>query len=108
MDTLHKIDHVAINVADLDKSIHWYQSSFTCELVARDKTQAVLQFSNIRLVLVLPSLEPTHLAYEREDAQTLGELRDRPHNVRSTFVADPTGNVVEIMVPRLVESSITT
>lgn len=93
------INHVAINVADLEKSINWYQSSFTCELIAKEKTQAVLQFANLRLVLVLPSLEPAHVAYERQDAATLGELRDRFGGIRSTFLADPTGNMLEIIAP---------
>jgi len=97
---LSKVDHVAVNVVDLEKSIKWYQMSFDCELLSREKTQAVLQFANIRLVLTLPSLEPSHLAYERIDAAALGELRERGEGIRSTFLSDPTGNVVEIMLPR--------
>ncbi len=94
---LTTIHHLALNVASLEKSIQWYQTSFDCEVVYQDKTLAVLQFANIRLALTMPSLEPAHVAFEREDAQTLGELRARPDGVQSTFLADPTGNVIEIV-----------
>ncbi len=96
-DQLDRLHHIAINVADIEKSLKWYQSSFRCEVVYRDRTQAVLQFVNVRLTLVLPNTEPSHIAFERDDAKTLGELRERPDGTESTFVADPTGNVIEIL-----------
>ena len=94
---LDRIHHLALNVADIDKSITWYQSSYKCEVVYRDRTQVVLQFANVKLTLVLPSTEPAHLAFEREDANKLGELRERADGTKSTFLADPTGNVIEIL-----------
>ena len=97
---LDSINHFAINVSDVNKAISWYQKSFRCKLIFQDKTQALLQFANIRLALVQPSIDPPHLAIERHDASALGELRDRPDGNRSTFLADSTGNLVEIMAPR--------
>lgn len=95
--SLDCIHHVAIHVSDVAKAVKWYQTSFACELVYSDKTQAVLQFGNIRLALVLPNTDPPHLAFERPDAGTLGELRTRADGLRSTFLADSTGNLVEIV-----------
>lgn len=91
------IDHVAVTVKDLEQSVTWYTTSFDCSILYRDRTQAILQFSNIKLALVLPSQEPTHVAYFRSDAATLGELRSRADGSRSTFISDPTGNPVEIV-----------
>ena len=96
-DELDSIHHFALNVADIEKSLAWYRSSYKCEIVYRDRTQAVLQFANVKLTLVLPNTEPAHLAFEREDADKLGELRERPDGTKSTFLADPTGNVIEIL-----------
>lgn len=95
--TLDTVHHLAINVSDLERSIKWYQQSFNCRLVLQEKAQAVLEFANIKLTLVLPSSEPFHLALSRKDAKTLGTLRQRADGLNSTFIADPTGNVIEII-----------
>ncbi|MFN8390043.1 MAG: VOC family protein [Bdellovibrionota bacterium] len=96
-DELDSLHHVAVHVSDLPKAIRWYQTSFRCTLVYEDKFQAVLQFANTRLQLVLPSMDPPHLGFMRADAKTLGELRLRPDGSRSTFLADSTGNVIEVL-----------
>ena len=96
---LDSIHHVAVHVSDLERAIKWYQKSFRCELVHQDKMQAVLQFENIRLQLVLPSMDPPHLGFVRHDAATLGELRERSDGSKSTFLADSTGNVIEVIAP---------
>ncbi len=96
-EKLDQIHHLAINVADLEKSIKWYQQSFNCRLIFQAKAQAILEFANVKLTLVLPSAEPLHLAFCRKDAKTLGTLRERVDGVNSTFIADPTGNVIEVI-----------
>ena len=92
-----RIDHIAVTVADLERSVRWYTTSFGCELLRRDKTQAVLRFANVDLVLTLPSSIPDHVAFCRKDASALGELHELADGRRSTFVSDPTGNPVEII-----------
>ena len=99
-EALSKIHHIAIPVANIDDSVHWYTSSFECELCFSSATKAVLQFANIKLTLVLPSQERMHVAFERTDAGTLGELREYDEGIKSTFIADPSGNPVEIVQMR--------
>jgi catechol 2,3-dioxygenase-like lactoylglutathione lyase family enzyme len=94
---LSPVHHLAVNVSDIPRAVKWYQSSFRCEVIFQDKTQAVLQFANIRLQLVLPSMEQPHLGFIRDDAATLGELRERGDGSRSTFLADSSGNMIEII-----------
>ena len=96
-DKKTEIHHIAIAVADIKRSIKWYMTSFHCELLEESAREAVLQFANIRLVLVLPSQEPAHMGFLKSDAHTFGELRPRGGDLWSTFVADPTGNVVELI-----------
>ena len=96
---LDKIHHVALQVADIDASVRWYTGSFSCEVLSQGKTSAVLEFNNIRLSLVLPSQEPPHLAFVRDDAGTFGELRQKSDGTQACFVADPTGNLVEVIAP---------
>jgi catechol 2,3-dioxygenase-like lactoylglutathione lyase family enzyme len=92
-----RIDHIAVTVADLEQAIRWYTSSFACQLLQHDRTQATLRFDNIDLVLTLPSSLPGHLAFCRRDAATLGELHELADGRRSTLIADPAGTPVEII-----------
>lgn len=94
---LSSLHHIALPVADLESSVRWYMTSFSCEVIYQDKIQAILQFENIKLSLVLPSHQPFHLAFPRTDANTLGEITKRQDGTLSTYVSDPTGNVVEVL-----------
>lgn len=98
-DDLDAIHHIAIHVANIEGSVKWYKNSFRCEVVREGPTFAELRFANVSLVLTLPSQDPAHIAFVRQDAETLGTLRPRIDGRRSTFVADPTGNPVEILPP---------
>ncbi len=93
-DSIH---HVAIMVADIQRSLQWYTTSFNCEVAFSSDTEAILKFENLSLQLLLPSQMPAHIAFSREDAATFGELRDNRDNTSSCFVSDPTGNPVEIV-----------
>ncbi len=94
---LTEIDHCVVMVADLDTSISWYLSSFSCELAYRTRTLAILQFKNMRVVLSLPSEQRPHLGFIKEDAETFGELHEQADLCNSTFIADPSGNPVELI-----------
>ena len=94
---MDSIDHFAINVKDIKASVSWYTTSFSCAVLYQDNTFALLEFSNIKLALILPSQQPSHVAFKRKDAHTLGELRKQKDGSKSTFIADPTGNMIEIM-----------
>ena len=94
---LTEIDHLVVLVADLDQSIHWYTSSFKCEVLYTTKTLAVLQFNNIKLVLSLPSEQRPHIAYKKVTAHEFGEILEQGDLCHSTFVADPAGNLVELV-----------
>jgi len=96
-ERLDRVHHVAVTVADLKKAIQWYQTSFFCTVAYEDERQAVLQFENIRVLLLLPSHEPTHLAFYRKDAKLFGELRKQRDGGQQTVIADPTGNMVKLV-----------
>lgn len=97
--SLDNVHHIALPVADIEKSVQWYTTSFCCSVEFQDATRAMLRFQNIRLQLLLPSQTPQHIAFERIDADTFGELRLGKEGLLSTYVSDPTGNPVEIIKP---------
>lgn len=94
---LSSINHVTICVANIEQAVNWYQSSFSCELTKYEPTFAVLKFANMNLVLSLPSMERPHIGYEKDDAESFGELRDMRDGSLGTYIADPTGNIVELV-----------
>ena len=94
---LSSINHVTICVANIEQAVNWYQESFSCELIKYEPTIAVLQFANLNLVLSLPSLERPHIAFEKENADSFGELKEMKDGSLGTYIADPTGNIVELV-----------
>ena len=96
-EQLNLVDHIALNVADISRAVHWYTTSFNCKLVYQNASEAMIQFGNIRLQLILPSQVPQHIALRRPDAGSFGELRESQAGFVSTFVSDPTGNMIEII-----------
>ena len=86
------INHVSISVAHLQRALEYYQKNFNCDLEHQDEFQVVLQFENIKLVLVLISEEPAHIAYT-DDAVEDGKVNyDGSY---STYTHDGFGNIVE-------------
>jgi catechol 2,3-dioxygenase-like lactoylglutathione lyase family enzyme len=100
IQSLDNIHHIAINVHDIDSAVQWYQTSFSCELKERDTFSAILSFGNIELHLHLPSQHRPHLGFEKADAETFGKLRPQLGGLRSAFIADSTGNPVELIQPK--------
>ena len=94
-DSIH---HIAIMVANIESSVQWYTTSFNCEVIFSNDTEAILEFENLSLHLLLPSQMPAHIAFSRDDADTFGELRENRDDTKSCFVSDPTGNPVEIVL----------
>lgn len=95
--SLDRVNHVTINVADIESAITWYTTSFECEVIKKEQTFAVLQFENIKLELSLPSIERFHVGYDKSDADSFGELREMRDGSRGTYISDPTGNIVELV-----------
>ncbi len=94
LDAMH---HVAISVNDIAQAVEWYRQNFRCEIAYQDPTWALLTFSNMQLALVIPSQHPPHIAFSHPQAEKFGALKAHRDGTRSTYIADPSGNPVEIM-----------
>lgn len=97
MGNLDRVDHVAISVADIAQAADWYTRTFCCRIVYQDPTWALLEFSNVRLALVIPSQHPPHLGLTSPRAETFGALKTHRDGARSCYVQDPSGNTVEVL-----------
>lgn len=94
LDTLH---HIAISTSNLKESLRWYREHFRCEVTYEDDTWAMLQFENVSLALVVPEQHPPHLGFMVPEAARFGPLKTHRDGTRSTYIADPAGNVVEMV-----------
>lgn len=94
LDSMH---HVAISVKDVAEAVDWYRENFRCEVAYQDPTWALLRFANMQLALVIPSQHPPHIAFEHADAARFGTLKPHRDGTRSVYVADPSGNPVEVL-----------
>jgi len=89
---LTNINHVCISVPHLQRALEYYQKNFNCEMVHRDESQIVLGFENIKLVLVLLTEVPPHIAYDMDSVKD-GEVNyDGSH---SAYTHDGFGNIIE-------------
>jgi catechol 2,3-dioxygenase-like lactoylglutathione lyase family enzyme len=97
--TLDSLHHVAIAVGDIAEAVRWYRETFRCEVAYQDATWAMLRFSNTNLALVTPGQHPPHLGFvtPTEVAESYGTLKPHRDGTRSIYIADPSGNPVELL-----------
>lgn len=95
--SLDRMDHVAVPVRNIHNAIEWYRQRFSCNVLYRDESWAMIEFANIRLALVLPSQHPGHLSFVSPRASEFGELKLHRDGTRSVYVTDPDGNSVELL-----------
>ena len=65
--TLSLIDHLAIVVNDVSKSVEYYSKNFICNIKFKDDTWSLLEFQNINLALVTQEKHPNHFAVVDEN-----------------------------------------
>jgi len=95
--SLDEIDHIAITVKNIKEAVNWYCEHFKCNVNYQDETWAYLDFSNIRLALVIASQHPSHIAFSVENASKYGVLTTHRDGTKSVYVTDPAGNAVEMV-----------
>jgi catechol 2,3-dioxygenase-like lactoylglutathione lyase family enzyme len=93
-----KFDHVAINVADVARSVAWYKETLGAEVLYQDASWAFLRAGGAKLALTLPEQHPAHVAYDvgsnPPEAFFKGAKVHRDGSV-SKYVRDPDGNALE-------------
>jgi catechol 2,3-dioxygenase-like lactoylglutathione lyase family enzyme len=93
-----RFDHVAINVADIGRSVDWYKTRLGAEVLYQDASWAFLQAGGVKLALTIADQHPPHMAFDvganpPEDFFK-GAKVHRDGSV-SRYVSDPDGNAVE-------------
>ena len=93
-----KFDHVAINVADVARSIAWYQEKLGAEVLYQDPTWGFLQVGGVKLALTLKDQHPGHIAFDigpNPPAEFFKAAKVHRDGSVSRYVSDPDGNSLE-------------
>ena len=89
---MEKIDHVAIAVTNIKHAVKWYTENRKCKVNYQDNSWAELQFSNIKLALVLPHEHPAHIAFIDNTIKNGTKHRDGSESI---YDHDTFGNIIE-------------
>jgi catechol 2,3-dioxygenase-like lactoylglutathione lyase family enzyme len=93
-----KLDHVALNVQDLQRAVDWY----TCRgfiVTYQDSTWAMLQQDDFRLALTIPNQHPPHVAFEVSSLSEMppGEIKEHRDGSKYLYQKDSEGNTLEFI-----------
>jgi catechol 2,3-dioxygenase-like lactoylglutathione lyase family enzyme len=93
-----KFDHVAVNVALIQRAVDWYKENLEARVLYQDDTWALLETGGVKIALTLKSQHPAHLAFDVGPNPPDGFLeKARPHRDASIsrYIVDPDGNAIE-------------
>jgi len=97
MKKLDTIDHIAIQVKDVEKSLKWYLDNFKCEIIYSDKTWAFIKFNNTKLALVVNDEHPPHFAILNKNLKIGKEVVKHRDGSFSKYLKDEDGNYIELI-----------
>ena len=94
-----KLHHVGIVVKNIKHSVAWYTTKFNCKTEYIDDSWAMLLFpEGGYLALVTDTQHPPHFWIETPDAESYGELKEHRDGTRTSYIKDPDGNVIELLL----------
>ena len=94
---LDTIDHIAIQVKNIEKSVAWYKSKFKCKVIYIDKTWAFIEFKNTKLALVTNTEHPPHFAVLNNDVQNNPKAITHRDGSISIYTKDNDNNYIELI-----------
>ena len=93
-----KLDHIAINVTNIRKSVKWYQEKFDARIKYVDETWASLMVGDVNIALTVESQHPPHLAFSLEkfsDFPEGEEIKYHRDGSAYLYIEDEDGNTIE-------------
>ena len=92
------LDHVALCVSDVSRSVEWYVSNAGAKVEYEDDTWAMVNVGGSKIAFVTEGHHPQHIAFRVSSTGDLGS-NYKKHRDGSTYVysKDPDGNTVEFI-----------
>ena len=97
MKNLDTLDHIAVQVNNIEKSLSWYIDNFSCEEIYSDETWAFIQFKNLKLALVSNNQHPNHFAILDNKVDNKGSSVKHRDGSSSVYIKDIDGNYIELI-----------
>ena len=97
MNTLDKIDHIAIQVKNIKESLNWYLQNFKCKKIYSDDTWAIIDFKNIKLALVTKEQHPVHFAILDQKLTMSNQIKKHRDGSISKYIRDNDNNHIELI-----------
>ena len=91
------IDHLAIVVDNISKSVGYYCLHFNCKVKYQDSSWALLSFSNINLALVTKDEHPNHFAIVNEKINENKDIQFHRDGIGYLYIQDPDSNYIELI-----------
>ena len=91
------IDHIAVEVKDVEAAVNWYSKKFNCNIKYQDNTWAMLSFQNISIALVTPGEHPPHFAIVKESLNKDDEIKYHRDGIGYMYSKDIDNNVIELV-----------
>jgi catechol 2,3-dioxygenase-like lactoylglutathione lyase family enzyme len=92
-----KIDHVAINVENIARSVAWYVENFSAIVSYSDETWAMLEVGEFKIALTIRDQHPPHLAFRVETFDDESNVRAHRDGAKYIYKTDPDGNTIELI-----------
>jgi len=98
-----QLDHVAIQVKDINRAIEWYKENLGARVHYVDDTWAMLLIGDAAnccwVALVTPSQHPPHIAFRVSSKKELDGEKVKVHRDGSSYIykADSEGNIIELI-----------
>ena len=96
-NTLSLIDHLAIVVNDVSKSVEYYSKNYVCNVKFKDDTWSLLEFQNINLALVTQEEHPNHFAIVDENLSKNSNMKYHRDGIGYIYSQDLDNNFIEII-----------
>ena len=92
-----KIDHVAVTVTNIERSIKWYEDNLDAEVIYSDDTWAIMKAGDIKIALMIGDKHKPHIAFRVEDMHAFDQSEIGIHRdgVIYVYKEDPDGNCIE-------------
>jgi len=97
MKKLDIIDHIAIQVNNIQDSLNWYIKNFKCNILYSDDTWAFIEFSNTKLALVTHIEHPPHVAILDNYLKINNKVIRHRDGSYSRYLQDLDGNYIELI-----------
>jgi len=93
-----QLDHIAINVENIEKASEWYTKNLGAKIEYIDETWAMLDVGGTKIALTVSRQHPPHFAFtlkSLDDFPAGEEIRYHRDGSAYLYIEDPDGNTIE-------------